>query len=317
VRHLALRDLLGEPSDAPEVRKARLAALRTDPIASILTAQHPDGFWYKPGPGYAKKYTGTVWSLMFLDQMGADPEDPGVRRACAYVLGHTASRGGGFGATGTHVERPPPPSAVLHCLNGNLVRALIGFGFLGDERVRAAIEWEAGAITGEGFGGDRHRYYASGTSGPGFGCVANGHLPCGWGAVKAMLALGRIPPTRRTPLVRRAIEQGVGFLLSVDPATAAYPIATNVSSSWFKLGFPSGYVADVLQILEALSGLGRGRDPRLAGVLDLVLSKQDEHGRWRNEYAYRGKLWADVDAPRAPSKWVTLRVCRVLKTVVA
>jgi hypothetical protein len=316
VRHLALRDLFDEPVDAAAVVKARRAAMRTDPIASILAAQHVDGFWDKPGAGYAKKYTGTVWSLMFLDQMGADPADRRIRRACEYVLAHSVAATGGFAASGSHVDRPPPPSEVIHCLNGNLLRALIGFGYLDDDRVRRAIEWEARAITGEGFEEAGFRYYASGTSGPGFGCVANWKLPCGWGAVKAMLALARISPRRRTRAVRAAIDQGTAFLLSTDPAAAAYPTGSNVSSSWFRLGFPSGYVADVLQNLEALAELGHGRDPRLTNALDLVLAKQDEHGRWRNEYPYRGKLWAEVDEPRSPSKWVTLRACRVLKASV-
>jgi CubicO group peptidase (beta-lactamase class C family) len=51
VRHLALRQLLDLPEDALEVRQARAAAMQTDPIASILAAQHPAGFWVKPGPG--------------------------------------------------------------------------------------------------------------------------------------------------------------------------------------------------------------------------------------------------------------------------
>lgn len=313
VRHLALRDLLEEPPDAPAVREARRAAMRADPIASIVAAQHPDGYWQKPGPGYAAKYTGTVWSLMFLDQMGADPSDPRVRRACDYVLAHSAATSGGFGASGSHVDRPPPPSAVLHCLNGNLLRALIGFGYLDDPRVQRAIEWEATSITAEGFTEAGFRYYASGTSGPGFGCAANGKLPCAWGAIKAMLAFARIPPRRRTRAVRTAIGQGVAFLMAADPAVADYPSASNVSSSWFKLGFPSGYVADVLQNLEALTEFGYGRDPRLENALERVLAKQDDSGRWRNEYPYRGKLWAEADEPRGPSKWVTLRACRVLK----
>lgn len=316
VRHLTLRHLLDERDDAPAVVKARRAAMRAEPIASILAAQAPEGYWQKPGPGYAKKYTGTVWSLMFLDQMGADPQDRHVRLACDYVLTHSAATTGGFAASGSHVDRPPPSSEVIHCLNGNLLRGLIGFGYLDDERVRRAIEWEARSITGEGFEDAGFRYYHSGTSGPGFRCVANWQLPCGWGAVKAMLALARIPPRRRTRVVKSAIDEGVGFLLSVDPAAAAYPTGSNVSSSWFKLGFPSGYVADVLQTLEALTELGHGRDTRLADALELVLSKQDEHGRWRNEYPYRGKLWADVDEPGTPSKWVTLRACRVLKAAV-
>jgi hypothetical protein len=134
--------------------------------------------------------------------------------------------------------------------------------------------------------------------------------------VKALGGLARIPPRRRTAQVRRAIEAGVVFLLSVDPASAAYPMGwgnTRPNGSWFKLGFPSGYVADVLQTFEVLAELGHGTDARLAGVVDLVLAKQDADGRWRNEYPYRGKLWADVDEPRSPSKWVTLRACRALR----
>jgi len=308
-RHLALRDLLGRAGDDADVRAARDAATRTDPIAAILAAQDPGGFWEKPGAGYATKYRGTVWSLIFLEQLAADDADRRVRAACGYVLAHAQTTSGGLGASGSFVERPPAPSAVIHCLNGNLLRALVGFGWLDDERVRRAIDWEARAITGDA----DVRYYASGTSGPGFACGANGKLPCGWGAVKALRGLAAIPPRRRTAPVRRALEEGATFLLSVDPATAGYPTSTNVNSSWFKLGFPSGYVTDVLQILEVLAELGHAEDPRLANVLDLVLRKQDAEGRWRNEYAYHGKTWGDIERQGAPSKWVTLRACRVLK----
>jgi hypothetical protein len=311
VRHLALRRLLDEPEDAPAVRRVRAAAMRADPIASILANQHPDGWWDKPGPGYGRKYTGTVWSLMFLEQMGADPRDRRVRAACSYVLANSQTSSGGFGISGNGFERPPPPSAVYHCLNGNLLRALIGFGWLEDERVGRAIEWQARSITGEGFDG----YYRSGTTSPLFGCAVNDGGACPWGAIKALGALARIPPRRRKPHVRHAIDAGAAFLLSADPALADYPTGTPVSSSWFKLGFPSGYVADVLQNLEVLAELGHARDPRLANATEWLLSKQDAEGRWRNEYPYRGKLWADVDTPRVPSKWVTLRACTFLRAV--
>jgi hypothetical protein len=44
-----------------------------------------------------------------------------------------------------------------------------------------------------------------------------------------------------------------------------------------------------------------------------LLSKQDERGRWRNEYAYNGKTWVDFERQGQPSRWVTLRACRVLR----
>ncbi|MEW5992409.1 MAG: nitrogen fixation protein NifH [Chloroflexota bacterium] len=314
VRHLALRGLLDRATDDPEVVETRRAAMRAHPIAAILAAQQPDGFWQKPGAGYATKYRGTVWQLIFLDQLGADGGDEKIGRACDYVLGHSIAASGGFGASG-RLNGSPPPSAVIHCLNGNLLRAMIGFGRLDDERVQGAIEWQAQAITGEGMA----RWYASGTSGPGFACAANEGLPCAWGAAKALLGLARIPVERRTPLVTRAIEAGADFLLSRDPTVADYPMGwgnARPSGSWFKFGFPSGYVADVLQVLEALTELGFGGDSRLAGARDWLLARQDERGRWLNQYAYNGKTWVDIEAQGRPSKWVTLRACRVLRRMV-
>jgi hypothetical protein len=316
VKHLALRRLLGRPADDPEVQRALAAAMQHDPIAAILAAQHPAGYWVKPGPGYSPKYTGTVWQVIFLDQLGADPCNERVQQACAYVLAHTQAETGGFGASGQAREDPPPPSHVIHCLNGNLLRALIGFGWLDDPRVQQAIAWQARAITGEG----GIRYYQSGTSGPGFGCAANGHLPCAWGAVKALLALARIPPEQRAPPVQQALAQGTAFLLSCDPAVADYPMGwgnTRPNGSWFKLGFPSGYVTDVLQNLQVLGELGYAHDPRLQPAVAWLLSKQDSQGRWKNEYAYTGKTWTDFEPQGAPSKWVTLRACQVLQAVFA
>jgi hypothetical protein len=302
VRHQALRLLLDEPEDSAAVRRARAAAMRTPPISAILEAQAPEGFWVKPGSGYSPKYTSTVWSLIFLDQLGADPQDRRVRAGCRYVLEHAQASNGGFGWQQT-------PSTVVHCLNGNLLRSLLGFGWFDDPRVKDAIAWEGGAITGEGV----ERWYPWATSGPGFGCGINGTLPCAWGAIKALRGLARIPPRRRTRLVRRAIGVGTGFLLSCDPAVADYPTDTKVSSSWFKLGFPSGYVADVLQNLEVLAELGHAQDPRLIGAIDSVLAKQDASGRWRNRNAYAGKTWGVIEEQGAPSKWVTLRACTVLR----
>lgn len=316
VRHLALRQMLDRPVDDPEVVASTTGAMSAEPIASILAAQEPDGHWQKPGPGYATKYRGTIWQLMFLDQLGADPADERVQRACEYVLAHSQASNGGFGASGAIRQGPPPPSGVIHCLNGNLLRALIGLGRLDDPRVDRAIEWQARAITGEGV----DRWYATAACGPGFACAANERLPCAWGAVKAMGALARIPPDHRTPLVRRAIDEGIAFLFSQDPADADYPAGWGNSwpnGSWFKLGFPSGYVADVLQNLEVLAELGFARDPRLERATAWLLAKQDEAGRWTNEYAYSGKTWIDFERQGRPSKWVTLRACRFLRAVLA
>lgn len=309
VRAATLVRLLGRAETHPEVIEARFCAMSTDPIKGILAAQDPGGFWIKPGPGYSPKYRSTVWSFMFLEQLGADPAHEQIRAAAEYVLTWTPTSVGGLGCSGGTAS--PPPSSVLHCLNGNLLRALIRFGHLDDPRVKAAILWEAQAITGEG----DVTWYASGTCGPGFGCGINDRRPCAWGAVKALRALAAIPARRRSVLVRRAIKAGIEFLLSRDPGVADYPMPVGdaePSRLWFALGFPSGYSADVLQVLEALVELGRGSDPRIRPALEWLLGRQDERGRWRNQRAYNRKTIVDIERQGRPSKWVTLRACTVL-----
>jgi hypothetical protein len=313
VRHLALRDLLERPPDDADLATARDAAMRSDPIRAILDAQATEGWWVAPGSGYLPKYRATTWQLIFLEQLGADGDEPRVRAACAYVLEHCQSRAGGFGFH-ARPDRPPPPSSAVHCLNGNLLRALIGLGWLDDDRLRRSIEWQAAAISG----GDRFGFHRSSVPGPGFACGANEGLPCAWGATKAVLGLAAIPPSRRTPEVAQALEAGVAFLLSRDPSQADYPMGygnTSPNGSWFRLGFPSGYVTDVLQVLEALCAAGAPGDPRLGPAIAWLLDQQVSPGRWANRYAYGGKMVVDIDVPGRPSRWVTLRALRVLQTV--
>lgn len=81
------------------------------------------------------------------------------------------------------------------------------------------------------------------------------------------------------------------WLLETDPAVADYPFAfgKKPSSSWFKFGYPIGYVTDVLQNLEVLAALGQAQGRRLDNALKLVVSKQDRQGRWQLEYSYNSK----------------------------
>jgi len=312
VRYLAMRDLIQLPPDDSDLESASMEAHRVGPIATILDAMENEGFWIEPGPGYTPKYRSTVWSIIMLAQLGATPSvDHRVRRACEYILDHALTPKGQFSMSGA-------PSGTIDCLQGNLCWALVELGCR-DERLEQAYEWMARTVTGEGLApaGDRQaslRYYA-GKCGPGFNCGANNKLPCAWGAVKVMLAFSIRPAGIQNALFKKAFEQGVDFLLGVDPAEAEYPTgyASKPSGNWWKFGFPVFYITDLLQNLEALIGCGLRGDPRLERALALVVEKQDADGRWPLEFSYAGKTWVDFGPKREPNKWVTLRALRVLK----
>lgn len=186
--------------------------------------------------------------------------------------------------------------------------ALSRLGYQNDPRVVKATDWMATAIIGEG----EFAYLKSGTTGPTFACSANLAQPCGWGANKVLRALASIPVSERSPAVVCAIEVGVEFLLSRDPAEANYPYTDRVSSTWFKFGFPMSYWSDVLETTSVLVELGYGKDSRLSNAVELILSKQDDQGRWKLENTLN-RMWVEIEKEKEPSKWVTLRALRVLK----
>jgi hypothetical protein len=311
VRYLALRDLVKTgPSDLLE---AKNKAHSEGPISQVLAKMNKDGYWEKPGAGYYPKYTGTVWSVILLAQLGASLDlDTRITTACAYVLDQNLLKTGQFTVNGL-------PSGTADCLQGNLCASLMDLGSK-DPRLEKAFEWMARSVTGDGVASitDKHasvRYYA-GKCGPNFACGSNNKLPCAWGAVKVMLAFSKLPIEKRTPLIQKAIQTGVEFLFSTDPAKADYPCGytTKPSGNWWKFGFPVFYITDLLQIVEALVGLGYGSDPRLANAMKLISEKQDSQGRWPLEYDYTGKTWLDFGIKKQPNKWVTLRALRVLKS---
>jgi hypothetical protein len=319
VRYLVLRDIVD--ADEKEIKTARRKAHREGPIAVILDNMNPDGYWVRPGAGYSPKCQGTVWSLISLAELGASvEEDERIAIACSYYLDHAFAKGGQITPRGL-------PTGTASCLQGNMLTSLMDMG-VKDGRLDAAYEWMARTVIFEDLprrlnadgldaaeGGPRPYHYLT-RFGPQFACRTNEYLPCGWAGVKIMMAFSRLPVERRSDLTNRAISIGEDFFLSVDPSTAGFPghRAGVPDAGWWQFRFPSFWGADILQIVEAFTELGYGADPRLTKTFDLILSKQDEDGRWALEYVDNNrKMWVKYGAKDKPNKWVTLRALRVLK----
>jgi len=296
VRFFTLREILHRPVEDPEVEAARSAIISSRPVQEILAAQYPEGYWIKPDRGYSPKYRATVWQVMFLADLGVAPNEA-VQRACRVVLEKTfLPEAGLFSATKS-------ARGTVTCLNGNLLASLYRLGLADHATVRAVSPVLAQRIVEEGFG-----------------CPANATdrtrrktwLPCAWGAIKVLRAYALIPKWKRSPLVKEAVSQGERFLLSRDLMVADYPSASGKASRlWFRLGFPLGYHSDILEATDVLAQLGHGRDPRLQGAVEFVLSKQDSHGRWPLEHTL-ARTWTQFGEKGRPSKWVTLRALRML-----
>ena len=302
VRYFTLRDLLDRPADDREVQAAQRAIMRSELVQKMLAAQAPEGYWAKPGHGYSPKYKSTVWQILFLAELGADGNQRAIRRGCEYLLNHALASNGGFSATADVL-----PYGTIYCLNGNLIGALIKLGYANDERVQGAVAWLTSAITGKNF--------VPTLSGSAFQCKINNSLPCAWGAVKSLRALASLPASLKSAQVKRAIKQAAEFLLGYDLAQANYPGRSTISKNWFKFGFPLSYTSDVLETLLVLGQAGYAHDPRLQNAYALVASKRGADGRWLLNSSLNSRTWKNIESCGKPSKWITLRALRAIRTM--
>lgn len=309
VRYRTLVDLLDRPVDDPEVQAARASIRQVGVVSRILDLQGEGGSWGPPARYYDDKYGGTSWQLLVLAEHDVPGDDPRVRAAGELILDLARDReSGGFAIHGT-ARGGGRHSEVIPCLTGNLTWALLRLGFEDDPRLEAA--WSFLARTFRVDDGD--------TLPP-----ANwpyqrleicwGRHTCHMGVVKSLKAFAALPEARRSPDVRRAIDDGVAFLLLHRIHRRSHDPTRDSKPGWRRFGFPHGYTTDILEILGVLADLGV-RDPRMDEAVDVVLSKQDGAGRWKMEQSFNGKFLVDVEEKGEPSRWLTLHALRVLRFI--
>lgn len=312
VRYLALVDLLDRPAGDAEVVAARQAIMESPLVQATLRQQKPDGRW----GSRPRAYGDTIWRLLFLALLGASPNDA-IRRGCDYLLERGQLPSGAF----SYNEKP---RGYLPCYTANAVFVLVTFGYQEDPRVAKAVEYLVDHQLPEG------------------GWLCTGRVrkthSCFWGTTKVLRALARLPEAMRDGGVRAAEEQAVRLLLDSELYKANRRDFGPPHHHWFIFGFPLLVESDVLEVLELVAPWVGPDDPRIQEGLALVLSRQDEMGRWPAEkslYVRRnGSIaWQLADADNLallrerfggeelrtlgcigqPSKWVTLSAIRMLK----
>lgn len=127
---LTRRELLGEADDAA-TRALWSRRNEYTPVAAILDAMRDDGSWDVPSRDY-QKYRGSLWQIHLLGELWADGTDPRVQQAAEYAFSRQLPDGS-WSATNAQ------PRGSIACLTSNVARALARMGYVGDERVLAAL----------------------------------------------------------------------------------------------------------------------------------------------------------------------------------
>jgi len=293
VRYFALTDLLGRPADDPEVREARMAILDSSVVRAIIQAQRPDGGWGDQESTYWPKYTGTIWQMMLLAELGvpvgADVVHRGLRRMsrAIEIIGS---------------DDAAARDEILWCYSGNTIVYLARFGLLHTEPAQRALRQLV-----------HHAWVDDGGC---WRCRHNNGTMCVWGAVKVLKALAYVPPSERTEVMKQLIAAGAHYLLEYDYEEDRARAGTTENgwyTDWFRFGFPLFYESDLLEVLDVLTLHGYAADDRLWTWVPFVVLKADAHGRWILENSFPGRLIVEIEPLGLPSKWVTLRALRVLQ----
>lgn len=307
VRYFTLRDVLDKSENDPKVKKSRKAIMQIGPVPKILSKQKSDGYWGVAENFYRGKYKSTVWQLMVLAELGADPDHERVKSACEFILEHSQDiESGGFSymsaSTGGGAH-----GKVLPCLTGNMIWSLIKLGYLKDARVQKGIDW---IVKYQRFD-DAVKEAASGWPYDGHERCWGRHS-CHMGVVKALKALAEVPADERSEDLQRAIRKGTEYFLLHHVYKRSHDLTRVSKREWLQFGFPLMWNTDVLEIMGILTKLGC-RDERMQEAVDLVVSKQDRLGRWKLERSFNGRLQVNIEQKGKPSKWVTLNALKVLK----
>jgi len=308
VRYLTLIDVLEVPVDDRQAREVKTAIMETGVVPRILAKQEEGGHWDEPERLYVAKYKGTVWQLLVLAEHLADGEDRRIKKACDFLLERSQDlESGGFSMHHSVKTGGGRHSEVIPCLTGNMVWSLVRLGYLRDSRVQRGI----GCITSyqrfddaianppKGWPYDRYE-------------ICWGKHTCHMGAVKALKALSEIPSGERSVDVQQTIKEGIDYILKHHIHKRSHDLTRTAKPGWLRFGFPSMYRTDVLEILGILTQLGC-RDERMQEAVDLVVSKQDDSGRWKLADTFNGRFQVDIEEKGQPSKWITLNALRVLK----
>jgi hypothetical protein len=308
VRYFTLTELLDNPISDSEVKETKNAIMKIGITTRILAKQMNDGYWETPTAFYTAKYRGTVWQLMILAELGADGRDSRISKACEFILANSQNpESNGFSMWSSEKTGGGRRSGVIPCLTGNMVWSLIRLGHLEDPRVQRGINWittyqrfdDGIKETPKGWPYDKY-------------VMCWGKHTCHMGAVKALKALAEVPADKRTAEMEATIKNGAEHMLRHHIYKRSHDLSRVSKPGWLRFGFPLMYQTDALEILGILTKLGY-KDERMQETVDLVLSKQDNQGRWNLESTFNGRFQVNIERKGELSKWITLNALKALK----
>ena len=284
IRWQVMRDIAGASPESVAAERARVAFEGWG--AKLLAQQRPDGQW---GDGVSTPFWwSNMYTLVFLRDLGIDPQDARARAAIDRVRAHVT-----WGAEFGH--SPFFEGEVEPCINGRVVALGAYFGVRTDRLVERLLgeQLDDGGWNCEAERGSVRSSFHTTI------CVLEG-----------LLVLER--SGRGSPAVTDARRRGEEYLLE-RRLLRRLTTGEIINQGWTRLAFPPLWHYDVLRALDYLRAAGMAADPRVHEAVTCVRDRRQEDGRWLLDVRHKDTLHEEFVGPVGlPNRWITLRALRAL-----
>lgn len=287
IRWQALRDLAAAGPRTVAREQRRVAEEGWG--ARLLALQDSGGLW--AGGLYNPKWTSTTYTMLELRSFGLAPGHPQALKACRVLLDRGLYRDGGINYICSHKYSET-------CITGMVLSILSYFG-LEDERLEVVVKHLLGRRMADG----------------GWNCESyRGHTHGSFHTTISVLEGLREYEKRsgaQAAAAREAQARGREFLL-VHRLFRSHRTGEVVNPAMTRFAFPPRWHYDVLRALDYFRDCD-ARDDRLEEAIGIVRKRRRPDGRWLLQNRYPGRTHFEMEQPRQPSRWNTLRAMRVLR----
>ena len=246
---------------------------------------------------YVPNYTSTLWTMILLADIEADPNNPAFQMPLKTIAEHFWDDDKGIFTIGkSHFPIP--------CLNGNMIYLLKYFNGNADVYIERVLDFFS---TYQRFDdGD----YKTPKDFPYMGnksCF--GAHTCYWGVVKLLKGLSFIPAKERSEKANKLLDDCIRFVLLHRVCYSSHQPDRFIHPMISKITFPNMYKADFLEILWLLKREGIQSD-KMASALNLLQEKRKKDGTWSLERQVK-PLTVAVTKTKFGNELVTKRALEV------
>jgi len=259
--------------------------------ARFLSKRNPDGHWGQAY--YQPKWISSHYTILDLKNLGVSPNEPAIRDTLAEVLKNHKGPDGGINTSPTIKE-----SDV--CLNGMFLNFASYFR-MPEKSLRSIMDLLLVEQMKDG----------------GFNCESNR-----WGAVHSSLHSTLSILEGFLEYAENDYQYRISEIERIEPLAREFILQHRLYRSdrsgeiidkrMLLLSYPTRWYYDILRALDYFQAADVDYDPRMQDALD-ILTKKRKDGKWPVQGKHPGQTHFEMELPREPSRWNTLRALRVLK----